>query len=97
MVDYDTKRQLDEFMDALRKELEDIKRRLDRIERSGTSFRTFTVVDDTYGIITPFESPPKKLSLQHRLSPPPNAAYIAFNNNPNATIFYLVLEDHPVV
>ncbi len=35
----------------------------------------------------------KKITLQKLSSPPTNAAYIAFSNNPGTDVFYLVLED----
>lgn len=35
----------------------------------------------------------KKITLQKRATPPTNAAYIAFLNNPGTDVFYLVLEE----
>lgn len=39
------------------------------------------------------DTTPKRLTLQKLASPPSNAAYIAFSQNPGSDTFYLVLEE----
>jgi len=51
------------------------------------------MADQTSDVAPNDDTTLKKLSLQRLAAPPTNGAYIAFANNPGATVFYLVLEE----
>lgn len=70
-------------IEVLQKDIEDIRQTSDLNAISVSSSDT-APTDDTNL---------KKLTLQKLSSPPTNAAYIAFSNNPGTDTFYLVLED----
>jgi hypothetical protein len=58
------------------------------------NWQTLPIADTTETDVAPADDhTTKKFSIQKLASPPTNAAYLAFSNNPGSEVFYLVMEE----